>query len=79
MCGILGILGRSDEANFTKALHTLTHRGPDAFGVYAGESITLGHRRLSIIDTNEQSNQPMHFTNSNICGGGGAKLCASVV
>lgn len=71
MCGILGILGRVDEANFTKALHTLTHRGPDAFGVYAGESITLGHRRLSIIDTNEQSNQPMHFTNSNICGGGG--------
>lgn len=71
MCGILGILGQSDTENFTKALHTLTHRGPDAFGVYVGESITLGHRRLSIIDTNEHSNQPMHFINSNI--GGGAK------
>ncbi len=37
----------------------MTHRGPDDYGVYTGEGIGLGHRRLSIIDLNS-GHQPMH-------------------
>lgn len=36
----------------------MEHRGPDAEGVYSGKNIVLGHRRLSIIDLNQASNQP---------------------
>lgn len=37
---------------------TLAHRGPDNDGVWSNEEISLGHRRLSIIDLNAESNQP---------------------
>ena len=38
----------------------LLHRGPDAGGVFSeNERIGLGHRRLSIIDTSHQADQPM--------------------
>ena len=37
---------------------TLAHRGPDHDGVWSAEEITLGHRRLSIIDLSPESNQP---------------------
>lgn len=38
---------------------TLVHRGPDQKGAWVGEGISLGHRRLSIIDLSEQARQPM--------------------
>ena len=51
MCGILGsIPATSNTAHFLQALHTLSHRGPDDFGVYHSDEISLGHRRLAIID-----------------------------
>jgi asparagine synthase (glutamine-hydrolysing) len=64
MCGITGALNISDK---TKDLSQLTelmaekmaHRGPDAFGYFNTEKISLGHRRLSIIDLNEVANQPI--------------------
>jgi asparagine synthase (glutamine-hydrolysing) len=37
----------------------IDHRGPDAKGYYKTGGITLGHKRLSIIDLFECSNQPM--------------------
>ncbi len=37
------------------ALH---HRGPDAGGVWMGDGVGLGHRRLSILDLSEQGRQP---------------------
>ncbi|MBO5372867.1 MAG: asparagine synthase (glutamine-hydrolyzing) [Lachnospiraceae bacterium] len=64
MCGINGILAKKEIhgaenriANMNKAL---VHRGPDA-GNYLviDKRIALGHRRLSIIDVHERSNQPM--------------------
>jgi asparagine synthase (glutamine-hydrolysing) len=36
----------------------IKHRGPDAGGHYLENGFGLGHRRLSIIDLSEQSNQP---------------------
>jgi asparagine synthase (glutamine-hydrolysing) len=37
----------------------MTHRGPDAEGIYEGDGGVLGHRRLSIMDPTG-GNQPIH-------------------
>ena len=58
MCGICGFTW-PDTAIAEKCNQTIKHRGPDQSGVFAAEGITLGHRRLSIIDLSEQGRQPM--------------------
>jgi asparagine synthase (glutamine-hydrolysing) len=59
MCGILGVIGNVEKEVFKHALDTLTHRGPDDFGIETIDGqITLGHRRLSIVDINN-GHQPM--------------------
>jgi asparagine synthase (glutamine-hydrolysing) len=60
MCGITGIWGLEDEPFVRKMMKLLTHRGPDADGVYVSglSSGVLGHRRLSIMDP-EGGNQPI--------------------
>lgn len=67
MCGIAGIFaparGRDDLAAAGAAMaQALSHRGPDAQGVWcdAGVPLALGHRRLSIIDLSPAGSQPMH-------------------
>lgn len=66
MCGIFGFKynGALDDALIDKgtaANDTLTHRGPDGKGVWFDKSVGvfLAHRRLSIIDLDPRSNQPM--------------------
>ena len=34
-------------------------RGPDAEGIWTGQGVVLGHRRLAILDLDARSNQPM--------------------
>lgn len=60
MCGILGIIG-SKYVEGEKALKSISHRGPDAKGVFIDKKnkVFLGHVRLSIIDATDNSNQPM--------------------
>ena len=69
MCGITGIYSKDNLPNIEERIQkmnfSIKHRGPDAGGNYIENNIGLGHRRLSIIDTREVSNQPMH-SNSNI-------------
>jgi asparagine synthase (glutamine-hydrolysing) len=64
MCGILGMVEPSafgvDAGTFTTMLDAIAHRGPDQSGVWEGEGVLLGHRRLSIIDLTENGRQPMH-------------------
>jgi asparagine synthase (glutamine-hydrolysing) len=52
MCGIAGILSTDPARDVTmrRMLDALAHRGPDGEGIYHDELVTLGHRRLSIID-----------------------------
>lgn len=38
---------------------TLTHRGPDAEGLYLGEGVGLGQRRLAIIDLSDAAVPPL--------------------
>jgi asparagine synthase (glutamine-hydrolysing) len=63
MCGINGIYGLEDTLlakQKVSAMNTcMKHRGPDDEGVFAKEKITLGHRRLSIIDLSAAGHQPM--------------------
>lgn len=63
MCGILGHLGEVEPRQFHIALERLIHRGPDGQGIWKDENwpMTLGHRRLAIIDTSDAGAQPMHF------------------
>jgi len=64
MCGITGIwafneIGRFQLTNLEKATKCLEHRGPDNHGTFNDHFVGLGHRRLSIIDTSNNGNQPM--------------------
>lgn len=44
-------------------LASIAHRGPDDEGVYTGEMVSLGNKRLSIIDL-ETGHQPQEFQDS---------------
>jgi asparagine synthase (glutamine-hydrolysing) len=62
MCGIAGIV-RWDgapipEHEIRDMCSAIVHRGPDDEGVYLGDGVALGMRRLSIIDL-EGGHQPM--------------------
>lgn len=63
MCGICGVgllQDRVDPGMLEAMCSQMSHRGPDAQGIYINEDerIGLGHRRLSIIDL-ETGSQPM--------------------
>jgi asparagine synthase (glutamine-hydrolysing) len=54
MCGIAGIVRRDgapvSEREIRSMCAAMVHRGPDEEGVYVGDGVALGMRRLSIID-----------------------------
>lgn len=58
MCGIAGIAGRRDAALLREMTAALAHRGPDDEGFFLGDGVSLGHRRLSVIDL-AAGHQPM--------------------
>jgi asparagine synthase (glutamine-hydrolysing) len=58
MCGICGFTGR-DDALLERMKDAIRHRGPDADGSWSDGQISLGHRRLSIVDLSESGRQPL--------------------
>ena len=63
MCGIAGYVS-AEEADTRNAtvrtmMDALRRRGPDSEGLNDWPGVSLGHRRLAIIDLSERSNQPM--------------------
>lgn len=58
MCGINGFNFNNQEL-IEKMNKKIQHRGPDDEGFYLDENISLGHRRLSIIDLSLNGRQPM--------------------
>jgi len=54
MCGICGVIGSTDpeptQGVVRRMMGQLCHRGPDDEGMFVDDSVTLGMRRLSIID-----------------------------
>ncbi|MFZ1984955.1 MAG: asparagine synthase (glutamine-hydrolyzing) [Desulfatitalea sp.] len=63
MCGIAGIANFKNRENqeilLNRMLRAISHRGPDATGLYLSDVCGLGHARLSIIDLSG-GHQPMH-------------------
>ncbi|OQX09711.1 MAG: asparagine synthase (glutamine-hydrolyzing) [Desulfobulbaceae bacterium A2] len=62
MCGICGIVSLDGVTVRPEDLlamrDQMVHRGPDDSGMFTGEGVALGHRRLSIIDLSS-GQQPM--------------------
>ncbi|MCF7835507.1 MAG: asparagine synthase (glutamine-hydrolyzing) [Candidatus Marinimicrobia bacterium] len=50
MCGITGFTGKQYEGVIANMNGALTHRGPDDEGFFVCDDVSLGMRRLSIID-----------------------------
>ncbi len=66
MCGIAGVCADGDnERNADLMLAMLEHRGPDEFGTYCDEFVSMGTARLSIIDI-EHGQQPMRDENTGV-------------
>jgi asparagine synthase (glutamine-hydrolysing) len=65
MCGITGILRINSAANgfdgqlIDRMTDSLAHRGPNDRGVWSDDLISLGSRRLSIIDLSPAGHMPM--------------------
>ncbi|MBW3015175.1 asparagine synthase (glutamine-hydrolyzing) [Candidatus Woesearchaeota archaeon] len=59
MCGICGFYGFEDKALLRQMSKSIKHRGPDSNGEFFDKKISLGHRRLSIIDLSDKGKQPM--------------------
>ncbi|HEY4379389.1 MAG TPA: asparagine synthase (glutamine-hydrolyzing) [Acidobacteriaceae bacterium] len=71
MCGIAGFVATADAnaSSCVDAVRRMTDRmhlrGPDAEGLWAGDGVVLGHRRLAILDLDARSNQPMLWCDGN--------------
>jgi asparagine synthase (glutamine-hydrolysing) len=61
MCGIFGFVGDIARETALTCTNLLAHRGPDGCGLWEDTGITLGHRRLAILDLSEAGAQPMSF------------------
>ncbi|TRZ49944.1 MAG: asparagine synthetase B, partial [Dehalococcoidia bacterium] len=65
MCGICGI-NWSDKNLIQNMTNILQHRGPDQQGTFINDHVSLGSRRLSILDLSERGRQPIHNENESI-------------
>src|SRR5690349_8150216 len=58
MCGICGFTGAPDRAVLARMADAIVHRGPDDAGYWDTVDVSLGMRRLSIVDL-ETGQQPV--------------------
>ncbi len=77
MCGIAGIYNYKTNLAVSNSaikdmISVINYRGPDGEGVFTSGHMGLGHKRLTIIDTSERSNQPMtsHYGPQTLCYNG---------
>ena len=60
MCGLAGFLNYPDHVAYARSACMLQqHRGPDSQDIWTEGPISLAHQRLSIIDVDARSDQPM--------------------
>src|SRR3989338_7021977 len=65
MCGICGF--NFEDAKLAKAMaDSISHRGPDSDGVYTDKGVSLGNRRLKIIDLSINGRMPMANKEGNL-------------
>ena len=71
MCGITGIVSPGGRDAIYRMTDILSHRGPDDHGYYMDDFISIGQRRLSIIDLHT-GRQPISNENNSlqlVCNG----------
>lgn len=61
MCGIYLTNQYFSEQTIRKKLDSMDSRGPDYQGYVEVNTLKLGHNRLSIIDLDHRSHQPMQI------------------
>lgn len=66
MCGILGF-NWEDEKKVRSLAELLNHRGPEQEGFHVKDGISIGHKRLKIIDLSEKGRQPMYNEDGSVC------------
>ena len=66
MCGICGFTGTPDDVVLKQMTDAIAHRGPDDTGHWAAAKISLGMRRLAIVDL-ETGQQPVFNEDGTIC------------
>lgn len=63
MCGFITTISKTDtpfpEGKLREMTKMLIHRGPDDEGFFLSERVSMGFRRLKIIDLSENAHQPM--------------------
>lgn len=64
MCGFVGFAHAAPEIDKVKTINdmmmAILHRGPDSGDFFTDDNVTLGFRRLSIIDLSDDAGQPMY-------------------
>lgn len=64
MCGFVGFADNVLDIDKTKVINdmmdAIKHRGPNSGNFFSDEHVTLGFRRLSIIDLSDEGSQPMY-------------------
>src|SRR2546426_842400 len=65
MCGLCGFTGSSNHDLLRRMTDSLHHRGPDDSGYYESDALSLGLRRLSIIDV-AGGHQPISNENGSV-------------
>jgi len=66
MCGIVGF-NWENKNEIIELTSLLTHRGPEQEGYYVGGGVSIGHRRLCILDLSEKGRQPIYNEDKSIC------------
>lgn len=66
MCGICGFTGTPDRDVLERMANAIVHRGPDESGYWESGGLSLGMRRLSIVDVNT-GQQPVFNEDGSVC------------
>jgi asparagine synthase (glutamine-hydrolysing) len=66
MCGILGF-NWEDEKKVKSLAELLRHRGPEQDGFHVADGVSIGHKRLKIIDLSEKGRQPIYNEDGSVC------------
>jgi len=68
MCGLCGFTGEviDRDAVIKNMTDKITHRGPDSSGIFTDHDISMGFRRLSIIDVASSGDQPIYNENKTL-------------
>jgi asparagine synthase (glutamine-hydrolysing) len=65
MCGIFAI-NQNNKDLALDSINKIAYRGPDNCTVWSDDFVTMAHARLSIIDLDQRSNQPMWNTDKSV-------------